>query len=93
MKLTAYKDVLKLGKEKVQEAMAPMRAREQRKRAELEAVQIESKICEVEQQIQELCAAYPIDFNKLIKQIDEKALLERRKKQYGEIIEQMFPED
>jgi hypothetical protein len=92
MQLTAYKDILKLGKEKVQEAMAPMRAKEQRKRAELEMIQLESKICEIEQAIQEVCAAYPIDFEKLIKKIDEQALLERRKKQYGEIIEQMFPE-
>lgn len=92
MKLTVYAKVLKMGKEKVQEAMAPIRAREMRKKAELEQCQIESKIVEAEQKIQEICSEYPIDFECLISSIDKKALLERRLKQYNEIITQMFPE-
>lgn len=91
MKLTAYEKVLKLGKEKIQEALAPVRSREMRKKAELEMCQIESKMIEQESKIQEICGSYPIDFEKLIKASDELSLLERRKKQYGQIIEQMFP--
>lgn len=91
MNLTPYEKVLKLGKEKIQEAMAPVRAREMRKKAELEMCQIESKMIEAEAKIQDLCGTYPIDFPKLIAATDALALLERQKKQYGTIIEQMFP--
>lgn len=92
MKLTAYSKILKMGKEAVQASMAPIRSREMRKKAELEQCQIESKIVEAEQKIQDICSGYPIDFDGLILQVDKKALLERRLKQYGEIIDQMFPE-
>lgn len=92
MKLTAYDKILKMGKEAVQTSMAPIRAREMRKKAELETCQIESKIVEADQKIQEICSEYPINFDNLISQIDKKALLERRLKQYGQIVDQMFPE-
>lgn len=93
MKLIPYKEILAMAKEKVQEAFAPMRAREMRKKAELEQLQLESKLMEHDQKIQEICAAYPIDFKKLLDQLDEKALIERRIKQYKKIIDEMFPED
>lgn len=92
MKLTPYEQILKMGKEAIQASMAPVRKREMRKKAELESCQLESKIVEAEQKIQEACSEYPINFEKLISQIDNKALLERRLKQYGQIVEQMFPE-
>lgn len=91
-KLTPYAKALTFAKEKVTELMAPVRAREQRKRAELEMAKIDGKLIEQEQLIQDLCMKYPIDFDKLIEAIDETALLERRKKQFEDIVEQMFPE-
>ncbi len=91
MTLTPYAKLLKMGKEKIEEAMAPVRAREMKKKAELEMCQLESKIIEADSKIQELSSAYPIDFPKLIKASDDKALLERQQKQYGTIIAQMFP--
>lgn len=91
MKLTAYEKVLKFSKEKIQEAMAPVRAREMRKKAELEMAKIEGKMIEKEAKIEELAGAYPIDFDLMISSIDELALLERRKKQFSKIISEMFP--
>ncbi len=92
MKLTVYEKVLCLAKEKIQEAMAPVRAREMRKKAELEMAKLEGKMIEGEAKIQEYASAYPIDFDKMIEAIDNLGLLERRKKQFEKIIGEMFPE-
>jgi len=93
MSLLKYRDVLTLCKEKVKEAMAPLRAREMRKKAELEICKLESTIAEKEQKIQEYASQYPIDFDKLIDAIDELELTKRRKEQFEKIVEEMFGDD
>lgn len=93
MSLMKYKDVLILAKEKVKEAMAPLRAREMRKKAELEVCKLESTIAEKEQKIQECASEYPINFDKLIDAIDELELTQRRKEQFERIINEMFGDE
>jgi hypothetical protein len=93
MALMKYKDIIVLAKEKIKEAMAPLRAREMQKNAELEIARLEGKIAEKEQLIQELAAEYPIDFDKLINALDDLELTKRRMEQFGKIIEEMFGED
>ena len=44
-----YKDVLVLCNDKIKEAMAPLRAREMKKKAELEVCKIESQIAELKE--------------------------------------------
>ncbi len=90
MLLMKYKDILTLAKEKITEAMAPLRAREMRKKGELEACKLESIIAEKEQSIQECASEYPINFDKLIDAIDELELVKRRKEQFDKIIQEMF---
>ena len=92
MKLLKYKDVLVLSKDEVQEVMAPLRATEMRKRAELEMCKIDSQIAENEQSIQEAASQYPIDFYSLIDLIDELELIKRRREQFELIINEMFSE-
>lgn len=93
MALLKYKDVLVLCKEKIKEALAPLRAREMKKKAELEVCKIDSSIAEKEQKIQEIASEYPIDFHKMIDAIDELELIKRRKEQFEQIIDEMFGED
>lgn len=93
MALMKYKDILVLAKEKINEAMAPLRAREMRKKGELEACKLESTIAEKEQKIQELASKYPIDFDKLIDAIDDLELVSRRKDQFDKIINEMFGDE
>ncbi len=93
MSLLKYKDVLILCKEKVKEAMAPLRAREMRKKGELEVCKIDSLIAEKEQKIQEHASEYPINFDKLIDALDDLELIKRRKEQFEKIIAEMFGED
>lgn len=90
MPLMKYSDILVLAKDKIKEAMAPLRAREMRKKAELEACKLDSTIAEKEQAIQELASEYPINFDKLIDAIDDLELIQRRKVQFEKIINEMF---
>lgn len=93
MALMKYKKILTLAKEKVTEAMAPLRAREMRKKAELEACKLDSTIAEKEQKIQEYASEYPINFDRLIDAIDDLELTNRRKEQFDKIINEMFGDD
>lgn len=90
--LMKYKDVLVLAKDKVKEVMAPLRAREMKKKAELEVCNLESEIAEKEQKIQEYASEYPVNFGKIIDAIDELELTQRRKDQFEKIIAEMFAE-
>lgn len=46
MALMKYKDILTFAKEKVKEAMAPLRAHEMKKKAELEVAKLEGFLAE-----------------------------------------------
>ncbi len=90
MALTKYKELLVIAKDKLKEVMAPLRVKEMKKKAELEACKLDSAIAEKEQRIQEYASAYPIDFYKLIDAIDDLELVKRRKNQFDKIIGEMF---
>ena len=91
MKLKPYSEVIKMAKEALDAAKAPFRAMQMKKKAEGEELEIETKIMDLDAKIQDLASAYPIDFNALIDNLDKRALLERRKEQFGKIIKEMFP--
>lgn len=93
MKLKPYKELVSLSKEKLDAALAPVRARQVKGQAELEMAKIDEQLISSEAAIQELCAQKQIDFPRLLKLMDEVALAERRKKQYGQILAELFPED
>jgi hypothetical protein len=90
MKLLRYKDVLALTKEKLDEAKAPFRAKEMRKRAELTQIELESTIAACEQRLSEECSKYPINFERLADTMDELRLTEHRHNQFTQIIHEMF---
>lgn len=72
--------------------MAPIRARQVKSKAELEMAKLDADILSKETNVQEMCAAKDIDLPALMERLDEIALLERRKKQYGKVLNQLFPE-
>lgn len=90
MALMKYKDILILAKDKIKEVMAPLRAHEMKKKAELESAKLDSSIAEKEQLVQEVASSYPLDFDKLINAIDDLELIKRRKGQFDKIIDEMF---
>lgn len=90
MALPKYNDVIKMAKDALKEMMAPLRAREMKKKAELEMAKLEGRIAEQNQMIQELCSAYPIDFDRLIDAQDELGLSQRRLEQFRTIVNELF---
>lgn len=93
MKLKPFKEMIGLSKEKLDEAMAPIRARQVRLQANLEQSKLESDIVGKETQVQEMLTSKTVDFPRLMDRLDEIALLERRKEQYDEVLSQLFPEE
>jgi hypothetical protein len=90
-KLTAYKRLLTMGKEAVDATLAPVRAFSAKKKAELEMAKIDERIATLESELTVTCAEKDINFDRIIDKLDEIALAERRKEQFGKIIEEMFP--
>lgn len=90
MKLQPYKKILKYSKEKIQDTLAPIRALQAKKQAELEIAKLDEKIATTESKIHEVCLEHPLNFDKIIQLQDERALTLRRKKQLEEIIVDLF---
>lgn len=91
MKLTAYAELLVMGKEALDKALAPKRARAVRKQGELEAAKLDERIATLENEVNELASKKEVHFESIINKLDELALAERKKKQFNDILEQMFP--
>lgn len=93
MKLIPYREVLKMSKEKINVALAPIRAAKAKKQADLEMCKLDEEIAVMETRITEYCTEENINFQQIIHIIDKIALLERRKKQYQKIISELFPDE
>jgi hypothetical protein len=90
--LKPFKEILSLSKEKLDEALAPIRARQVKAKADSLVATYEEDIISIERQITELCATKEVDFEKLADLLDKHALKERRKNQFNNIYKQLFPE-
>lgn len=91
MKLKPFKELIAMSKEKLDEAMAPIRARQVRSQAELEMARLDADLLTNEGEVQEMCCKKEINFPSLLDKLDKIALLERRKKQYASVLNQLFP--
>ena len=91
MKLPTYSEALKMGKEKVGELLIPCKTRRAQKQAELEMCKLEESIAVKTAAIQAACTKEEVDFPRIIELQDELALVDRKRKQYEVILEQMFP--
>lgn len=92
MKLTPYKKLLTMAKEAVDTALAPVRARAAKKQAELETAKLDEKIATLESEITQECSKKDLDFEAIIRKMDDLALAERRKTQFEKITNELFPE-
>lgn len=91
MKLKPFAELIALSKEKLDEAMAPIRARQVKSKAEMEMAQLDADLLTQETEVQEMCCKKDIDFKSLLAKLDSIALLERRKKQYHKVLAELFP--
>ncbi len=92
MKLIPFNKMLAMSKEKMDEALAPARARQVKATAELEMSKLETEILTKETKVQEMFTSKEVNFPKLMDALDEIALLERRQQQYLDVLGQLFPE-
>lgn len=93
MKLKPFKEIISMSKEKLNEALAPIRARKVKTQAEMKKSEIDEKIVVLESEVQEMCLTTDIDFDSLFDKLDKVSLLERRKKQYDKVLNDLFPEE
>lgn len=86
-----YLELIKLGKEALDAIKAPFIAKKAHKDLEVKILDIEQKIAEAEQTINDCKSANPANWDKIGKAIDEKQLLERRLKQFQDLEQELFP--
>jgi len=92
MKLKPFAEILSMTKEGIDKALAPIRAKQVKMRAELELAKIDEQLISLEGKIQEACTSKDVNFDTLLSKLDEHAMAERRKKQFQKIITELFPE-
>lgn len=90
-KLKPLKEVLAMTKDALQTSLAPIRARKIKSQAETEMAKLDEKLVTLEAQITEECAKDDINFDSIIKKLDEYGLTERRIKQFRKILSDLFP--
>lgn len=93
MKLLSYSETLKAGKAAIGDMLIPLRVNRARKQAELEMCKLDEDIANNEAALQAACCEEEINFNRIIEMQDRLGLLERRRKQFEKIINEMFPVD
>lgn len=87
-----FKDLISLTKEKLDEAMLPLRVRAAKAKAEGEIIKLEEKLLGLEAKIHEACAKKELDFNTIGDLMDDYDLSERRLKQIKDLVSALFPE-
>ena len=90
-KVKSYQEVLALTKEKLDEALAPIRARSAKAKAELEIAKQQEKLIALETDIHKLCAEKDLNFNSIADKVDAYELAERRLKQIESLVAELFP--
>lgn len=90
-KVKTYKEVLAMTKEKLDEALAPIRARSAKAKAELEIAKQQEKLIALEGDIHKLCAEKELNFNTIADKVDQYELAERRLKQIESLVLELFP--
>lgn len=87
-----FKDLVALTKEKLDEALIPLRVRAAKAKAEGEVIRLEEKLLNYETRINEACAKKELDFNAIGDLMDEYDLTERRLVQIKDLVAALFPE-
>ena len=92
MKLINFREALKMTKAAIDEAMIPIRVSQAKKQGEMEQLKLDEKMLQKEIELQQLTVAHPINYDAILDLIDDIEMLERRRDQFGIIIEQLFSE-
>lgn len=91
MELLPLKKILEMSKDKLKETFIPIKCAMAKKQAEIEEIKIDEEIMALKMKTQDLFLQDKICFPDIICNLDEIALLERKKDQYSGLIKQLFP--
>jgi hypothetical protein len=89
--LKPFKDLVALSKEKLDEAMIPLRVRGAKIKADSEKLKLEELMIKLETEINTLCAQKDLDFTSITDKIDQYELAERKLKQVTKLVDELFP--
>lgn len=92
-KLTPYREILKMSKDAINGVLAFARANSAKRKAEHEMAKIDERIATIEMEIQTICAEKDLDFDKIIRKLDDIDLQIRRRAQFQKIVDELFPSD
>lgn len=90
-KVKPFAEVISLTKEKLDEALAPVRARSAKAKTDMKQAELEEKMIGLERKISEKCADKDLDLDGVISLIDQYELTERKSKQVAKLIADLFP--
>ena len=86
-----FKELVAMTKEKLDEAMVPLRVRAARAKADGEIVKLEEKLLGLETKMKEACAKKELDFNAIGDLMDDYDIAERRLSQIKDLVAALFP--
>jgi hypothetical protein len=92
-KLKSYKELVAMTKEKLDEALVPLRVRAAKAKAESEVIKLEETLISLETKINEACAKKELDFNAIGDMMDDYDIAERRLKQIQDLVATLFDEE
>ena len=92
MKLQPYSKLITMSKEAIDKTLAPVRARSQKKQAELEILKLEEQVAKLEQEITELCSKQELNYDAILDKIDTMELAKLRMSKFNEIMGDLFPD-
>lgn len=87
-----FAEVIAMTKEKLDEALAPIRARSAKAKADMTVAKLEEEMVTLERQIHEACASKDLNFDSIVSMIDKYELTERKSGQIKALIGDLFPE-
>lgn len=90
-KLKSYKELLAMTKEKLDEAMVPLRAASAKAQINVKIAKLDEEIATLESNTQELASAKDINFDAIADNIDQIALKNLRRERYVTIDAELFP--
>ena len=91
MKLTPYKDLLGMTQDQKDALLVPVRINTAKKQAELTVAKLEEQTATIENEITKLASQTELNLEKIADEFDYLGLIERRKKQFAQIISELFP--
>lgn len=93
IELKPFKEIIAMTKEKLDIAMAPIRAKRAKIAADSKMNELDAEILKLEAKVEETCIEKEINFDTLADLADEIDLKTRRKAQLAGFMAQLFPED